>query len=417
MEAIRQICGKELARVFKDPKMLLSVFVVPVAVMIVVMSLVTNLAESAAEDVEAHSAAVYIANAPEGFTDFLEETSGPCTVYTDENIGGLLGMESAGGTDTQDIYAQIQEAVVQGNLDLIIEFPEDFSSAVAEYKTGDEVPQIKTYYNPSEEYSSAAFNNISGGCLELYRQQLLAQRVDDMAGLTIFTVNSDNPDMVLQDDEKAGGKMMGMLLPYFITILLFAGAMGIGTDMIAGEKERGTLASLLVSPVKRSSIVLGKVFALMIISGVSAVVYVSGMVAFMPMMMGSAESAGIEVVLSVPQIAMMAVLLVAVAFFYSTLVVLISVFARSVKEANTYVMPAYMVILLLGITTMFTTQTPADWYFAIPVYNISLGLQAILSHEISALQYAMAVGETLIAGGVLIAVIAKAFESEKVMAV
>ena len=53
------------------------------------------------------------------------------------------------------------------------------------------------------------------------------------------------------------------MLPYFITILLFAGAMGLGVDMITGEKERGTMASLLVTPVKRSSIVLGKVFALM----------------------------------------------------------------------------------------------------------------------------------------------------------
>ena len=80
---------------------------------------------------------------------------------------------------------------------------------------------------------------------------MLSQRVADMNGLQIFTVNSDNKDMIVQDDQKASGKALGMMLPYFITILLFAGAMGIGTDMIAGEKERGTMASLLVTPVKR----------------------------------------------------------------------------------------------------------------------------------------------------------------------
>ena len=149
---------------------------------------------------------------------------------------------------------------------------------------------------------------ISNGVLESYRQSLLAQRVDDMEELTVFTVNSDNPDMILQDKEKAGGKVLGMLLPYFVTILLFAGAMGIGTDMIAGEKERGTLASLLVSPVKRSSIVLGKVFALMIISGATSVVYVAAMVAFMPQMMGglSSEELGIDLTLKPEQIAMLA---------------------------------------------------------------------------------------------------------------
>ena len=70
-----------------------------------------------------------------------------------------------------------------------------------------------------------------------------------------------------------------MMLPYFITILLFAGAMGLGVDMITGEKERGTMASLLVTPVKRSSIVLGKVFALMALTGISSVIYVAAMVA------------------------------------------------------------------------------------------------------------------------------------------
>ena len=113
-----------------------------------------------------------------------------------------------------------------------------------------------------------------------------------MQSLTVFTVNSDNPDMVIQDEQKAGGKALGMMLPYFVTILLFAGAMGLGTDMVAGEKERGTMASMLVAPIKRSSIVLGKVFALMIISGISSVVYVAVMVGFLPQMMGAYGSEG-----------------------------------------------------------------------------------------------------------------------------
>ena len=210
-----------------------------------------------------------------------------------------------------------------------------------------------------------------------------------------------------------------MLLPYFVTILLFAGAMGIGTDMIAGEKERGTLASLLVSPVKRSSIVLGKVFALMIISGATSVVYVAAMVAFMPQMMGglSSEELGIDLTLKPEQIAMLAFLLIAIAFLYSAIIVLVSVFAKTIKEANSYVMPVYIVILILGITTMFTTGAPKEWFYVIPIYNTSLTLQGILTQEVTMAQYGMTLGVTLLAGGILITVIAKAFESEKVMAV
>ena len=416
MEGIRQICAKELARVFRDKKMVVSVFILPVALMIVIMSLAGSMAHSAAENVETHRSVVYVENAPAGFADFLT-ASADCLVYTPENADELPGI-SADADGSDSFMDEVRNAVVAGNVDLIIEFPENFTDEIESYEAGSEIPQVKTYYNPSEDYSSAAYQEISGGVLEAYRQQLLSQRVPDMASLTVFTVNSDNPDMILQDDGKAGGKILGMMMPYFVTILLFAGAMGIGTDMVAGEKERGTMASLLVSPASRSSIVLGKVFALMIISGVSAVVYVAAMVIFMPQMMGgfAGEDLGISLTLTPGQIAMLAVLLILVAFLYSAIVVMISVFAKSVKEASTYITPAYIVILMLGLSTMFTTEAPADWVYAVPVYNITLALQGILTHEITALQYVLTLAVTLVTGGVLVAAIAKAFESEKVMA-
>ena len=267
MSGIKQICGKELARVFKDKKMIFSVFFLPVIIMVGIMTLVSSLSSNAQEDVESHKAIVYLQNAPAGFEEFLKAADKECDVYTVSDRAETEGMIKNGGAD------------------LLIEFPEGFLDEVTSYQTGAPTPQVKTYYNPSEDYSRAAYDTISNGVLESYRQLLLSDRVEVMEGLTVFTVNSDNPEMVIQDEEKASGKVLGMMLPYFVTILLFAGAMGIGTDMVAGEKERGTMASLLVSPIKRSSIVLGKVFSLMIISGVSSVVYVGAMVAFMPQMM------------------------------------------------------------------------------------------------------------------------------------
>lgn len=401
MDGIRQICGKELARVFKDGKMLFSVFILPVVIMIVVMSLVSNMSQKAEQDVEEHVPVVYVENEPAEFEGFLGQTGISCEVR-----------------DVKD-REKLTEQIRSGEADLWIEFPENFAEAVGNYRKGDEIVQVKTYYNPSEEYSRAAFDTISTGALEMYRQTLLAERVDDMQKLTVFTVNSDNPDMIIQDDQKAGGKVLGTMLPYFVTILLFAGAMGIGTDMVAGEKERGTMASLLVSPIKRSSIVLGKVFALMIISGVSSVVYVAAMVIFMPQMLGGAsgEDLGISLTLSAQQIGMLALLLVAIAFLYSAIIVLVSVFAKTVKEASSYVMPMYMLVLVLGIMTMFTTDAPKSWFYMLPIYNTSIALQGILTQEVTAAQYGMTLGVTLALGAVLVGVIAKAFESEKMMAI
>lgn len=401
MSGIKQICGKELTRVFKDGKMLFSVFVLPVVIMIAVMSLVSNMSKKAETDIEKHIPIVYVENIPDEFEGFLRQAEVSC------DIRGMENRET------------VKERIRDGEADLWIEFPENFADAVRNYKTGDAIVQVKVYYNPSEEYSRAAYESISAGALEMYRQALLSERVEDMQRLTVFTVNSDNPDMMIQDDQKAGGKILGAMLPYFVSILLFAGAMGIGTDMVAGEKERGTMASLLVSPIKRSSIVLGKVFALMIISGVSSVIYVAAMVLFMPQMLGGAsgEELGISLTLSWQQIGMLAVLLVAIAFLYSAIIVLVSVFAKTVKEASSYVMPMYMLVLVLGIMTMFITETPKSWYYMIPIYNTSIALQGILTQEVTLAQYGMALGVTLVLGALLVGVIAKAFESEKTMAI
>ena len=190
---------------------------------------------------------------------------------------------------------------------------------------------------------------------------MLNERVGDMSRISIFTVNADTKETIIQDDNKAGAKALGTMLPYLLTLLLFAGAMSIGTDMIAGEKERGTMASLLVTPIKRSSIIFGKVFALMVISGISAVVSVVGMVVSMPIiqdqMMGGATQ-GMDMKWSTQQIIMLAVLIIALAFLYATIIALVSVFAKTIKEANSFVMPVYMIVLVVGLLTMYTTKDP-----------------------------------------------------------
>lgn len=404
MNGIREIFKKEVIRIIKDKKMAFSVFLLPVIVMIGIMTLVNHLAGSMVKDVEQHQSIIYIQNQQKSFENFLKAGEYEYEIYC---------------ISEQTERIEAERKIREGEADLLIEFPKDMDIQVAKYQAGDVVPQIKTYYNPSEDYSRSAYSEISQGTLEVYRQSLLAQRVGNLEQIMVFTVNSDNAEMMLQDEEKASGKAMGMMLPYFVTVLLFAGAMGIGTDMIAGEKERGTMASLLVMPIQRSSIVLGKVFALMFLSGISSVIYVSAMVVCMPMMsdmMRGSNGESLSIRLSSEQILMLAVLLIGVAFFYSALIALISVFAKTVKEASSYVMPAYMLVLVLGMMTMFSRNGASSGQFYIPVYNIALALQGILSGELSMQQYGVTVLMTFAMGAILVGAIVKAFESEKVMA-
>lgn len=403
MKNIKEIFGKEMARVFRDKKMVFSVFFLPVILMIGIMYLMSQMITGMEDDITKHQPVVYIQNEQISFTNFLE------SIHADYEIHNVSDSERK----------VVEGKIRDGEADILIEFPEKMDESIRNYKVGDEVPQIKTYYNPSEEYSNAAYKEISLEVLEAYRQSLLTERVGDLNQIAVFMVNSDNENLIMQDDDKASGKALGTMLPYFITILLFAGAMGIGTDMIAGEKERGTMASLLVAPIKRSSIVLGKVFALMALSGISSVIYVGAMVAFMPLMsksMFGTAGENLNISLTAGQIAMLAVLLIGVAFLYSTMIALTSVFAKTIKEATSYVMPLYMVVLVVGLMTMFTAGDVKGEMYYIPIYNISLALKGILSHEVTMGQYGVTVAMTFAVGFLLVGIIVKAFKSEKVMA-
>ncbi len=403
MNGMNQIFKKEMARVFKDKKMVFSVFLLPVLIMVLIMSIVNGMVDNMMKDIEKHNPIVYVQNEPQSFQEFLKMGK---FKYEIKEIQGEKDRSKA------------EKEILEGEADLIIEFPEKLDEQLAAYKEGDKIPQIKTYYNPSEDFSSAAYEEISVGVLENYRQTLLSMRVGNLENIMVFTVNSDNEDMVIQDDEKAGGKVLGMMLPYFITILLFAGALGIGGDMIAGEKERGTMASLLVSPVKRSSIALGKVTALMAISGLSSLVYVAVMAICAPMMMDSIMGGGgngLDLHLNPQQLLLMGVLLIAIAFFYSSIIALLSVFAKSTKEANSYVMPVYMIVIIVGLLTMFQSGTPETVKYWIPIYNNALVLQGILTQEISTGAYLITMVENLLLGALFTGGIVQAFKSEKIM--
>lgn len=402
MSGMKEIFKKEIVRVFKDKKMVFSVFILPIVAMLGVLYLMGNVMSNMHDDIEAHQSKVYIQNRPAEFETFCKKTK--------------LDMQIEDAEKTTE--KSIKQELKDGEADLYMVFPEKFEEHIQNYKVGDKVPEITVYHNPSEEYSQAAYNKIGVQALEEYRQTLLNVRVGDMSRISIFTVNADTKETIVQDDNKASGKALGTMLPYLLTLLLFAGAMSIGTDMIAGEKERGTMASLLVTPIKRSSIIFGKVFALMVISGISAVVSVVGMVVGMPViqeqMMGGAER-GMSMKWSVQQIIMLAVLIIALSFLYATIIALVSVFAKTIKEANAFVMPVYMIVLVVGLLTMYTTKEPTTFSYFIPFYNSAIALQGILTQEVSMVQYGITLFITLGAGILLTGVIAKAFESEKVM--
>ena len=264
MKGFRAMLGKELDRVLKDKKMIFSMFILPVIIVVGILGVMVAVISGIEEDVNENIPSVYIVDAPEEFKALMKDVELFEIEYFDSKDLG---------SSTMDEYKQ---QIKDGDLDLLVEYPADFKSQIYNEEEV-QLPQVKTYYNPSEDYSSVARGNFLA-YIEQYRMYLLAEKFGSVEYATIFTVDTDNPELEIQDDNKAFGKILGMMVPYFITMLIFASAMGLGVDSIAGEKERGTIASLLLSPVNRVEIVLAKIVSLGILSVLSALVYILALV-------------------------------------------------------------------------------------------------------------------------------------------
>lgn len=390
---------KELDRVFGDRKLIFSLFILPIILMVGIYSLIGDLSTKMQEDVNEHSSIVYVQNAPEDFKSALDQ----------------LGLEiKYENTDSVDLPKNVSDKILDGTVDIAIVFDNNFMTDVETYTNGSQIPDVKTFYNPSEDYSSVAKATVNE-VLESYRLHLLEERTGSLDSVQIFTIDKSNEHAIIQDEQKASAKVVATILPYLITLLLFAGAMGLGTDMFAGEKERGTMAAMLVLPIKRSTIVYGKLFALMVLSGLSALVYVVSLLITMPLTGKSISDESLSFTMNASQIVMLLALIVTLVFVYVALISITAVFAKDVKTASTYVMPAYMLVIVCGMMTMFVTGETQTPQYLIPVYGSSMALRNIITQEITTVQCILAITSNIVTGGVLAFIVTKAFNNEKIM--
>ena len=395
------ILSKELKRVFSDRKMIFSMFIMPVLMIGLIFFVMFNLIKTEENNKTAHVSTVYIQNAPADFEQVLEGATDCKVTYLDADAN----------------LAEAKDKILNGELDLIIEFPADFETVI---KSDDKnaLPQIKTYYNPSEDNSAEARTRFVEGYLESYRMVILTDRFGSLEYVTAFAIDNDNPDMVIQDNEKATGKILGMIVPYFIAIMIFAGAMGLGIDTIAGEKERGTMANLLISPVKRVEIIMGKVVGLGIVSVASAAVYIislAGVAVFGMNKAGMGEALEqLSFNFSIAQIAQFGILLIGVVLLYVALIAITSLLAKNNKEAQSFILPVYLVVMISGMVTMYAGGARETSYL-IPLYTSSIAFKGIFARTITMNQFLTVTLITYAFAFILVYAMTRIIKSEKIM--
>jgi sodium transport system permease protein len=280
---------------------------------------------------------------------------------------------------------EVSAMVESGQLDFVIRFAGDFEDRVARESTG----SVDVYYLGSVSENEGALIRIQDA-LDEYGRLLLGHRLEER-GLSLPFVS---PLRVNTRDISSArariGDRVGGMLPYFIVLFSFLGAMYPAIDLAAGEKERGTMETLLVSPATRGEIVIAK-FLVVTLSGLFTAV-ASFLWLYVVLRTGGPLPAalleGVAGIIEPRAVLQFFFLLIPLCALFSSLLLSASVFAKSFKEAQSIITPLnFMVIIPLMIGIFPGVKLNAATAL-IPVLNISLASKEIIAGSISAVYMA-----------------------------
>jgi sodium transport system permease protein len=206
------------------------------------------------------------------------------------------------------------------------------------------------------------------------------------------------------------GKLIGSFLPYLLMIMMYAGAMQHGIYATAGEKERGTLLSLLATRLPRTQIIIGKLLYIFSIGILSALVNLLSMALSVGRMMASAGNADLPAQAAATGLAAMAspsvlgltfLLMVPLGLFFANFILLGGIQARNTLEASTALTPGIFVVVLLGVFSMAPGIEKMAWLPYAPVLNVSLAIRKLFSQQGNGFEYLVALAMTLVLAGLM----------------
>ncbi|MCR4828017.1 MAG: ABC transporter permease subunit [Bacteroidales bacterium] len=289
-----------------------------------------------------------------------------------------------------------------------LSFPSHFDSLVEHYdpQSGETAPNIQIYYNSASPNSQAAYETLAS-VLNAW-ETTLCNRFDINAG------NDVHYDVA--DDDEMLGNLLGQLIPMLLLMLLFSGCMAVAPTSIAGEKERGTIATLLVTPMRRSELATGKILSLSTFALLSGLSSFLGIILSLPRMLHADEMDMPTLGYNVVDYAALLFIILSTVLVMVSAISLISAFAKSVKTATTMVTPLMVIIMFIGMLPMMAGETTDNLaLYLLPFYNSVEAMSGIFSFETSLLHVFVTVVANLAYTTLAIFGLTKMFGSEKVM--
>ncbi len=291
-----------------------------------------------------------------------------------------------------------RKALLEGKVDVLIVVPADLQKQL---DTGKSI-HLSILYDATESRSRLACERMQY-YLEKEQKRLLEKRLAsrsiDLDYITPLLVDKDN----VAPPAKVTGSLVGIILPILLVFMLGLGAVYPAMDLTAGERERGTLETLLSTPTAKIDIVAGKFLTVFCISMATGLLNLASVILTFVVFINQLPPQDIPMILHITpgMIAITALIMLPLAFFISAAVMALAAFARSFKEAQNYVMPFFILIAfpvsfaaLPGVKLTGITQL-------IPVANAALLFKELLVGTMD-LQHVFAVFISTAAWGCLV---------------
>ncbi|HUX07190.1 MAG TPA: ABC transporter permease [Acidobacteriota bacterium] len=306
---------------------------------------------------------------------------------------------------------EIRSLIDSKQLDAVLVVPPDFQSQLESH---DEGLNLRIDFLSTSDRSEKAYQRLRRS-LSAYRERVVESRLTaaSLNAKIIEPFETAGQDMAT--GQERAGEIFGRILPYMIILMTFNGAMFPAINMAAGEKEQKTLETLLASPASRIELVTGKFVVIMLTGVISSVLSLVGM--YYGLSMGEIGARLRQVMtlsIDTSTIVMAVLLVVPLAFVFAGVLLTISVFARSYREAQGYMGPLTILIILPAFASFLPGVELNYTLSMVPVVNVSLVLKKVLAGQGFEVMhyYALTFVSTLVIAGIAIWLCARMFKNE-----
>ena len=366
MSIIVSIFKKELIDVLRDRRTLMFMVVIPI--LITPLLIIGSIKFQEYQNKKSEEKILKIA--------YINESEDS---LTKQLLSDQKGVKIIEGVPIDSIESYIKSDSLQGGLYL----GKGFLKKIKTNSSGD----VKIYYKSSDLMSKS--KKRIQAALDIYKEKIIAERLTQLNvdGQILEPINITNIDMATAKETL--GKAVGGFIPYVLVMFIFLGAMYPAIDLGAGEKERGSLETLLSSPATKFEITMGKLLVVSltgIVSGLVSVLGISSSLFFIDKIPVQIQETILELI-NPFMIFSIIILMIPIAIFFASMLLSISFYARSFKEAQSLMGPLNMVIIVPLFLSLGPGMEMDHATALMPLINVGLLTKEILAGSVELIYF------------------------------